>query len=343
MSDLAFELLSQAIDDSQQPGLWLLDENIPAQLPKPRHGLTVLTNRIDVQQRLAAAGFSCHFGDFSEFQSLWQDARQVFYRISKEKALGHYLINQAAEQLAPAGQLIISGAKQQGIKGFIDRAAERLGEEQQRWKADKQHWAACLVRSETPGQVLDDKDYPTLRASCADQHFDYISKPGVFGWDKIDAGSELLVQHLEALCQDHSINSVLDIGCGYGYLSLNCHRLFNCQVIATDNNASAVAACGANFASQQVQGQALASNCAQGVEGKFDLVIVNPPFHTGFAVDGGLTERFIEAAAKRLAPGGIALFVVNLHIGLEQRAKGYFSRVETALSGDHFKLVKLSN
>ena len=43
----------------------------------------------------------------------------------------------------------------------------------------------------------------------------YLSQPGVFGWNKIDKGSEILAQHFP-----HDLKGRgADFGCGYGYLS----------------------------------------------------------------------------------------------------------------------------
>jgi 16S rRNA (guanine1207-N2)-methyltransferase len=43
----------------------------------------------------------------------------------------------------------------------------------------------------------------------------FISRPGVFGWDKADQGSQLLLQHIPRNLSGRGA----DFGCGYGFLS----------------------------------------------------------------------------------------------------------------------------
>ncbi len=44
---------------------------------------------------------------------------------------------------------------------------------------------------------------------------------------------------------------------------------------------------------------------------KYDLVIMNPPFHQGHAAEPGLGQAMIKAAAQALRSGGMLLMVAN--------------------------------
>lgn len=340
MRDLAFTLLFNEFAQSPKPALWLVDENLNANtLPEPVTGVQALTNRFDLFTALKAKGWPCNFNDY---QPQEEGYNSWLLRIPKEKAQAHYLINQACEQLAKQkGTLILTGLKQEGIKGFIDRASA-LASDCERWKADKQTFAAALTFHSPATEQLDDKHYTLLRQAPQDEYFHFFSKPGIFGWDKIDQGSQLLIEHLPALLPTgFSPATTLDLGCGYGYLSLHCHRLLGCQITATDNNAAAIAACQQNLLHYQLPGTAVADDCASNIQQRFDLVICNPPFHAGFATTADLTSRFLQASAKHLQPNGIALFVTNLHIPLERKAQSFFKQCNT-ISTDHFKLICLS-
>jgi 16S rRNA (guanine1207-N2)-methyltransferase len=48
----------------------------------------------------------------------------------------------------------------------------------------------------------------------------YVSRPGLFAWDRIDPASALLAEHLPATLGGH----VADLGAGYGYLSTEIVR-----------------------------------------------------------------------------------------------------------------------
>ena len=343
-ADKAFDLLYSEFKQVSAAALWIVDENIsshmiPAAIPL----ITAISNRLDIAQSLQRQGWNCSFNDYLLEDLPGHHYQSIFLRIPKEKAQAHYIINQAQRLLTDGGSLYISGLKQEGIKGFIERAGSLTSIPAEVWKADKQTWAGKITFDGTTHSQLDDKSYRTFRQAPSDLHFTFWSKPGIFGWDKIDKGSELLIQHLKALIAgNNDIDSALDIGCGYGYLSLHTARLLGISLTATDNNAAAVAACQTNFDHYKLDGKAIADNCAGNINSRFPLVICNPPFHSGFGVENDLTDRFLASAAAHVTKQGTAIFVVNLHIPLERKASRYFTLCETPVISKHFKLVQLS-
>ncbi len=336
--------MQRLLNQHSRRGLWVLDENPAAgaaALP-PVPGVEVLTNRWDVYERMTAAGWSARFSDF-DF-SPWQGAGvdRIYYRVSKEKPVVHHVINQARATLAEEGSLWLVGAKNEGTRTYFDKARQLFGDGVLH-KEGKGLFSGCLVSPLAAGEPLDDRDYTRLR-SIGEASWQFDSKPGLFGWDKIDAGSALLAEHLPQVYARLSgaAPRALDLGCGYGYLSAHVWKAGAGEVIATDNNAAAIEACRRNFERFAIGGEVVAANCAQGVRGAFDLVVCNPPFHQGFGVDSSLTDRFIDAAKRLLAPGGQALFVVNRFIPLERKSAALFGEVECLSDQDGFKVVRLA-
>src|SRR5690606_32717331 len=125
MLDLASQwLITQIAESSAGNSVWFSDENILPHLPAlaGRHCQPLLiSNRWDVAQQATQLGFIAQFSDFdcTAIEDNSQDA--VFYRISKEKAVVHYIINQALRILKPGGELVICGLKNEGIKTFIEK------------------------------------------------------------------------------------------------------------------------------------------------------------------------------------------------------------------------------
>jgi 16S rRNA (guanine1207-N2)-methyltransferase len=341
----SFELLFSVFTQVNQKSLWVLDENPPANCPTANDNIEVISNRVDVVEHMIQRGYKATFNDF-KFEAINNNEYQfVFFRISKEKALAHHIINSAHKLLKSDGQLVISGAKQEGIKGYIDRGTKRY-QHLETFKADKAHWAARYQNTEHPSNSLDDKDYPlireTIEESCFGERVVFSSKPGVFGWNKIDRGSQLLIENLDKIKnQLPAVEKILDIGCGYGYLSVLAAKKFSCSITATDNNAAAIDTCKFNLTKHGVEHQVIAANCARGIKDKFDLVLCNPPFHTGFSIENDLTDLFLKAAKERLNSGGIAIFVVNLHIPLERKAQRYFKSAELIDESPNFKVIAL--
>lgn len=343
-SDTSLTLLFNAIMVQQTPALWVLDEHgADTPLPTSNPHVSVLTNRCDVAREMSQKGWQTDFSDY-DFDHLATEAQleAIFFRIAKEKPVVHHVINAAARLLQVGGQLQLTGTKQQGIKTYAKHAAQRLGGTLE-LKKHGNDYLAIITRGQTIDPVaLDDRNYPDLRPLVAEDNNVFYSKPGVYGWDKIDAGSALLAAHLDAFCPARPPGSVLDIGCGYGYLSIKAKQHFNPErIVATDNNAAAILACRKNFAVFDIPGEVITDNCAEGIKENFDLILCNPPFHQGFGVDRGLTENFIKTARRLCTRQGVAAFVVNTFIPIERIAQPHFGKIRTIVNDGHFKLVRM--
>jgi 16S rRNA (guanine1207-N2)-methyltransferase len=344
MTDAATRQLLQYIGATAGPTLWLADEQVDADavyaaVPHPQ--LLAASNRCDVAAALAARGVEATATDFT---GAWPAGLQrIALRIAKEKALVHYLINRALEQLPAGGELFLSGYKNEGIKTYLEKAAARAGIAARIARGDGA-LHGVIVRGERLGEPLPDQDYAVLRPVAFDAELTLWSRPGIFGWRKIDAGSTFLLEHLHAVWSGAPAR-VLDLGCGYGYLTvLAARRWPAAEFVATDNNVGAVAACARNIEQENIRGSALADDCAatqpdaRGVDG-FDAILCNPPFHQGFDVEGELTQRFLRATRRLLRRGGRALFVVNQFIPLERKAAELFDSVDVVARNRSFKLI----
>ena len=295
---------------------------------------TVISNRCDIASAAQQAGLNALFNDF-EFSSL---AGQIFncalLRLPKERPLCHHLINQLFDALQPGATMWLCGAKNDGIKTTFNRAIDRFGGAAAVASKLKKHGAlylGALRKQPLAGAALDDQHYPLLRPLTANSQWQ--SKPGIFGWQKIDRGSELLLQNWQRLISEGSLalpDRLLDLGCGYGYLGISAglwlaEQGHACQLVLSDNSATALLAARANIAllpeALRQSCQLLAADGGQTVDGRFELILCNPPFHQGFSVDGRLTEKFVAATRRLLKPGGAALFVVNEFVALERAAE----------------------
>ncbi|MGJ9372075.1 class I SAM-dependent methyltransferase [Nesterenkonia sp. CF4.4] len=139
-----------------------------------------------------------------------------------------------------------------------------------------------------------------------------------YGGTKLDPGTRLMLEAVEAHEGFPGAEYVIDFGSGNGtvsaFLTLRHPQL---KVIATDHSASAV---------QSTQLTAEANGVADRVEtvrddalsrfedGSAEVILLNPPFHQGNAVDPGAAHRLIRAAGRVLAPGGRIYSVWNSHL-----------------------------
>ncbi|HHJ80677.1 MAG TPA: class I SAM-dependent methyltransferase [Candidatus Tenderia electrophaga] len=338
--DNALNLLLALLNSQRQPCLWIADEHVAGMQIPVNPVVEVISNRVDVADALSKQGWNSRFSDLDFSHIDDGSLTAVYFRLAKEKALVNHVINQAARILKPGGQLFISGEKQQGIKTYTRKAGQCLAGKAE-IKKHANHYLASISRGQQVADWLDDQDYPGLRATLSYEEIKIVSKPGQFGWNKLDKGSVLLAQQFDKI-QIDTPSTILDLGCGYGLLSLAAHRQWPAaKISATDNNAAALISCQANFNQQAISGEVVAADCAATIVKQHDLVLCNPPFHQGFAVENQLTEQFISTAKRLCQPAGCALFVVNAFIPLERIAKKYFAQQQLLLNDGHFKLFKL--
>ena len=351
--DSCIQLLMDQAKAERESSLWLADDNVAASdIPLiAQRANTIITNRY----HLFLSGQDCnsaaiHYSDF-DFSGVVAP-QQIYYRVSKEKPLTHYLINKSFLSLPPGGELHVCGFKNDGIKTYIDKAKKLFGERTALINGPDTAKYACLKKHsvhQPPADelLLDDKDYQQPRAIFELNGLPVESKPGVFGWNKQDAGSAFLIEHLGELLASFrdAPADLLDLGCGYGYLSLQAfHRypdLHSATFVLADNNAAAVHCARANLQQHGITGKVIDSDCANQVEQQFDLILCNPPFHQGFDVSQDITSRFLQSTSEHLRPDGKALFVVNQFIGLEKKAAPYFSVIKELARNKSFKLIIL--
>ncbi|MEU4217465.1 class I SAM-dependent methyltransferase [Actinoplanes sp. NPDC026623] len=116
--------------------------------------------------------------------------------------------------------------------------------------------------------------------------------------------------------RDRPVRRVVDIGCGSGAGAIAvAKRVPDAEVLAVDINEAALRFTRVNSALAGTSGVRVSrSDLLDGVDGRFDLIISNPPFMidpAGRAYrDGGgehghgLSLAIVDAAAARLEPGG---------------------------------------
>lgn len=335
-------LLSQKLQIASQETLWIADENSKVLL---QQGFTfsgdLLTNRWDIAQLAKGKAARSFFCDF-ELEETGRKYQRIVYPVSKEKAVVHHIINSATQILAEGlGELILIGGKQSGIKTYAGKAAQRFGCGKNLLKHGAEYTSTSTRTQPAPlGEALDDEDYPRLRRLEALDGL--YSKPGLFGWNKIDRGSALLSQQFADHLPAEGAH-VVDLGCGYGYLCAQLALRGQYHFTATDNNAAALLACGKNFREQGIAGSVIPSDAGADLDtDSADFLICNPPFHQGFQVEGDLTDRFLSQSARILKSSGRALFVVNEFIPLARKGKAYFADVRLLQKSQGFCVYTLT-
>lgn len=231
------------------------------------------------------------------------DAAVLF--LPKSRELAAYLLNALASRLA-GRELYLVGEKRGGIEG----AAKQLQAFGKPRKLDSaRHCQLWQVTVENAPQA---KPLESLaerfELELADGPLNIVSLPGVFSHGRLDRGTALLLEHLDGLPVGH----VLDFGCGAGVIgSIIKRRYPDSQVTLLDVDAFAVASSRLTLAANGLQGEVISGDGIDAAPRDLQVILSNPPFHTGVHTNYQASENLLKKSAEHLRSGGEIRLVAN--------------------------------
>lgn len=176
----------------------------------------------------------------------------------------------------------------------------------------------------------------SLQLTHTDTALEISALPGVFSAKELDEGTNLLLNSLPELNGD-----VLDIGCGAGVIGASiCKQMPNTNVTMTDVNALALFSAEQTLKQNHLSAKVVASDMFSDIQGQFDFIISNPPFHAGLNTNYEATERFLRQASSHLKQGGQLFLVANKFLRYEPILKEVFRSVSVIRENNRFKIIK---
>ncbi|WP_445146598.1 class I SAM-dependent methyltransferase [Dyella sp. Tek66A03] len=251
------------------------------------------------------------------------------------------LFAQAMRRAAPGGVVLAAMPNTEGAKSGEADLARLAG----RLQVISKHkcrvfWTAPLRDAADPALLDEWSALDAPRRNAAG----YVSRPGLFAWDRVDAASALLAGHLPA---DLS-GRLADLGAGYGYLATQvlarCVGVTGLDLYEAERRALEPARLNLEGA-QRACGRPVAfamhwHDVTQGLPHRYDAIVSNPPFHQGRADLPELGRAFIDTAAGALWPHGRLWLVANRHLPYEATLAARFSEVRTVTTQEGFKVIE---
>lgn len=235
---------------------------------------------------------------------------------------------EARAMMAEAGlaqAIVVDGQKTDGIETLLKDCKAlglHVGE-----ALSKAHGKLAVVR---PAPQLADW------VATATEFDGFRTLPGVFSADGPDRGSVLLAAALPAKLGAR----VADLGAGWGYLSRAILAREGVKALdLIEAEATALDCARVNITDERAQfiwADATSYKTAK----PWDLVVMNPPFHTGREAEASLGMGFIRAAHRGLLNSGQLLMVANRHLPYEPLLATLFKQVEVIGGDSAFRITR---
>jgi 16S rRNA (guanine1207-N2)-methyltransferase len=246
----------------------------------------------------------------------WPDVERKFgtvaVRLPKSRDELAMLLHAGAAALRPDGALYLFGGNDEGI-GSAAKPLYALFDtvETATIKHHARVYRASGLKADVAirGALADWKR--RFAFAVGDQTFEHVAYPGVFAKDRLDDGTALLLEHLPPVA-----GRVLDFGAGSGPIAQVIRTLHpDADITMADIDAIALeAACENAPGARAVQVQGIGDIAHE----TFDMIVSNPPVHTGVAHDLSMLHALLDARKTMLAKGGAMVLVLQNKLPLQR-------------------------
>lgn len=249
-----------------------------------------------------------------------------------------YTLALALRAMKVGGRLDVMAPKDKGgsrLKKELQAFGVEIGE-----TAKAHHRRCVVIRPETMTGIDEAIAGGAPRTVDTPNGASRWTQPGVFAWDRVDAGTNFLLATLLHQGSDMGLKGAgADLGCGTGELSRwvleETPGVRSLRLIDIDRRAIDVAK--RNIDDPRAQFEWADIRIVQ-AEGDLNFIIMNPPFHDGGAESKRLGVAFITKAAEMLTRGGILWMVANRHLPYEAELNALFKRVTPVADNGAFKI-----
>ena len=243
--------------------------------------------------------------------------------LPRSREAARALIAQAAAEVVPGGWIAVDGQKTDGIDTALKDLRGRVD------LSDSLSKAHGKLASFPAGPDLSDWQ---ARASVFEG---FQTLPGIFSADGPDRGSVLLAAALPPKLG----GKVADLGAGWGFLAAEILKRPGVKKLdLVEAEADALDCARVNIPDPRARFH-WADATGWRPETLLDVVVMNPPFHTGRSADPALGAAFIRAARRMLAPSGELWLVANRHLPYDAELSDCFLEVRDIAGDGAFRVI----
>ncbi|WP_457581932.1 class I SAM-dependent methyltransferase [Ensifer canadensis] len=251
----------------------------------------------------------------------------------KHKGENEDRIAEALKRTRDGAVIVVAGGKEDGIQSLKKRIAKF------EWDGDhlpKYHGVAFWFTR--PEDVTDAVQKLAKVPVRVDGLFE--ASPGMFSHDRIDAGSELLASRLPRDFNGHAA----DFGAGWGYLAVKLAEASpgtkGIDLFEADHDALEAARVNMMANAPRMPARFYWFDLtSEEPRDKYDLIVMNPPFHESHAAEPALGVAIIKAAHKALKQGGKVMLVANRGLQYEQVLAETFKEYGETCRNARFKVL----
>lgn len=277
--------------------------------------------------------FSAFYDDGNSF-----DGAIIYWPKSKQHGL--MLCQHVATKIKAQGHLLIVGDNKSGIKS-ADKALSKIGFNFNKIDSAR-HCTLLGTQLIEPARSFNFTGWVNTY-SFGELTFETL--PGAFSADALDEGTQLLLQDIDELFNPlTSGNRVLDFACGNGVIATYIGKHHpQLKLTLSDISSIAMLCAKKNLTSNNIsedKANIIASDGMAEIEGKFQVIVSNPPFHSGIKTDYSIAEQFIKDAKSHLTPGGRLRLVANRFLKYPDLLEAHFGNVKVVNQNSRFSVYE---
>lgn len=184
-------------------------------------------------------------------------------------------------------------------------------------------------------------DYATLwPVEFSEKTINVVSLPGVFAHGRLDKGTRLLLDTLVALRPG---GKILDFACGSGVIACSLMAVgAGADLTLLDVSSLAIESSHRSLLENGFTAHLLPSDGLAELEGRYDWIISNPPFHRGVSNDLEISAGFFSAAGTFLTDNGRIVIVCNRHLPYRSWLQNHFHQVKQLGANDEYLIIQAS-